>query len=418
MEAFFPIDNSFFKITFEGDSGTVNISEDVISFSVTEEIHKMTTGSLVLRDPYHIYTRQLKNGKIFNLTWGYKNESINTLLSLQKNPLEITGSSIRTALRGYIQSPGGAGGQDGVLTYNCNFYGAEMKSNLHDTVWHRTGVKQTVIFDAFFKLGVTLPFVNFTQMNDTLTENNAVMQNETHFRFLNRLAFEWRCTFRLGYTLTGQLAGLFVDNNQIDGSTALQFQKLVTGGVAGSSKLFEYGVNSAYPNVINYTWKHNIGHSGLGDGNRIEIINGKSIITNYTVENQEVRISRLSEVRLKEYIKTHPDQKDLRRDIIAANSFTSKIGDTTVGYFFDDPIISTAPQGLGYSANIQTIGDPLFTCPMRADFGNGFPDFYKNDLGGLNKFFIKKVTHNISSNGYKCNLIVADAITGFGSFIT
>jgi len=417
METIFPIDNSFFKITFQGEKGNVNISEDVINFSVTEEIHRMTKGSLTLRDPYGIYSRHLKNGKTFSLNWGYKNESISTISSLQKNPLEITGNSIRTALRGYIQSPGGSGGQNGVLTYNCNFYGAEMKSNLHDTEWYRTGTKETAVASALLKLGVSVPFISFVQGKEVLTESNAVMQNETTFKFLNRLAFEWRCIFRLGWSLTGALVGLFVDNNQIDGSSSLAFQKLVTGGTAGSSKLFEYGVNSTYPNVMNYTWKHNIGDSGLGDGNRIEIINGKSIITNYTVEDQNVTISRLDEALLKEYIRTHPDQKELTRDVILASSFTSKIGDTTVGAFFDKIATVTAPQGLGYSCNIKTIGDPLFTCPMKANFGNGFPDFYKNDFGGLNKFFIKKVAHNIDSNGYKCNLEIADAITGFGSFV-
>lgn len=417
MEAFFPLDNSFFKIDFEGNTGTISMTEDVISFSVTEEIQRMTTGSITLRDPYNVYSGELRNGKKFNLTWGYKNKSINSLLALKKNPLEITGSSIRPKLIGYIQSPGGGGAQNGELTYNCNFYGAEVESNFRNIVWYRTGTKETVILDAFTQLGVVAPFVNFAQMSETLTENNAVMQNETTYKFLNRLALEWRCVFKLSYSVSGQLIGLFVDNNKLDGATAQSFQKLTTGGLTGSSKLFEYGVNSIYPNVINYTWKHNLGDSGLGDGNRIEIINGKSVITNYTVVDQNVVISKLNEVRLKEFIRTHPELKGLTRDIIAANSYTSKIGDLTVKDFFDTITTKTAPQGLGYSANIQTIGDPLFTCPMKATFGNGFPDFFKSDLSGINKFYIKKVTHNIDTNGYKCNLEIADSITAFGSFV-
>lgn len=418
METFFPIDNSFFSIIFEGDTGDINISTDVISFSVTEEIQRMTKGSIALRDPYGIYSRYLKNGKTFKLSWGYKRRGVDLSLALQKNPSEMTGISVRPSLVCYIQSPGGGGDQRGVLTYNCNFYGAEVESNLYNTKWYRNGTKQTVILDAFTSLGVTTPFVNFTQMKENLTENNAVLQNETTYKFLNRLAFEWRCVFRLAYSVSGQLIGLFVDNNQIDGITAQNFQKAVTGGTTGNSKLFEYGINSTYPNVISYTWKHNIGDSGLGDGNRIELINGKPVVFNYTVENQTVTIQKLDESRLKEYIRTHPDLKGLTIDIVVASSLTSKIGDTTVGAFFDKVSIATAPQGLGYSCNVRTIGDPLFTATMKANFGNGFPDFFKNDFGGLNKFFIKKVNHTIDSNGYKCNLEIADAITAFGGFIT
>jgi hypothetical protein len=418
MEAFFPIDQSYFRITFEGDKGNVNVSKNVISFSVTEEIQKMTNGSITLRDPQNIYSRQLKNGKTFSLEWGYKKQTIDFSLAKEKNPSEITGGSVRTNLKGYIQSPGGGGANNGELTYNCNFYGAEMQSNLKDTIWHRAGTKKQVIQSIMGTLGAANTFIDFEQQFEQLGENNAVLQNETPFRFLNRLAFEWRCVFKLGYTVSGNLIGLFIDNNKIDGSLSQNFQKLVNGGTTGSTKLFEYGIGSLYPNVIAYTWKHNIGDSGYGDGNKIEIINGKTVITNYTVENETVKISKLNEGRLREYIKNNPEQKDLLKDIVAANSLQSKIGDTTVGHFFDDPETKTAPQGLGYSVSLQVIGDPLFTCPMKATMGNGFPDMFKNDVGGLNKFFIKKVTHTINASGYKCSLEIADVITTFGGFVT
>jgi len=417
MEAFFPTDQSFFKINFVGDTNNIDISKDVISFSITEEIQKMITGSITLKDSYNIYSRQLKNGKNFSLNWGYKKGNINIEKALLKNPTEITGTNIRTNLKAYIQSPGGSGSQNGELIYNCNFYGADIKSNLKDTIWHRTGTKRLVIESSLLKLGVTELYVDFIQQNEQLGENNAVLQNETTFRFINRLAFEWRCLFKIGYDLKGNLIGLFVDNNKVDSGVSLLFQKKIIGGTTGSSKLFEYGINSFYPNVIAYTWKHNIGDSGLGDGNRIEIINGKSVITNYTVEDQIVKISRLNESRIKKYIEDNPERKDLIKDIIVANNLDSKIGDTTVAYFFDQIETTTAPQGLGYSANIQVLGDPLLTCPMKAILGNGFPDFFKNDLGGLNKFYIKKVTHNIDSNGYKCQIEIADVITTFGGFV-
>jgi hypothetical protein len=418
MEAFFPIDNSFFKIVFDGLGDKVNISEDVIQFSVTEELHKMITGTITLKDSYHIYSRHLKNGRTFTLSWGYKKRGVPVEEALKKNPEEITGNIVRTNLKCFIQSPSGGGTQNGVVTYNCSFYGSEMKSNLHETQWFRTGTKKIVINTALAKLGVSIPFIDFNTQTEQLGETNAVMQNETTFKFLNRLASEWRCSFKTGHTVTGQLAGLFIDNTKIDGVKSLEFQKATTGANKGKSKLFEYGINSTYPNVINYTWKHHIGDSGMGDGNRIDIINGKEVITNYTVEDQVVTISRLSEAKLKEYIKTHPDQKDLLRDIIKANAFTDKIGDTTVGYFFDFVETTTAPQGLGYSTTVQVLGDPLLTSPMKATLGNGFPDFFKNDLGGLNKFFIQKITHNINSKGYQATLEIADAITAFGSFVS
>jgi len=142
MKAFFPVDQSFFIVNFEGDSGDINISEDVISFTVTEEIQKMILGTLVLHDPYQIYSRQLKNGKIFKLSWGYKKGGIDLSKALIKNPEELTGNSIRTNIRGYIQSPGGNAAANGEVIYNCNFYGVELKSNLKDVVWYREGTKR------------------------------------------------------------------------------------------------------------------------------------------------------------------------------------------------------------------------------------------------------------------------------------
>lgn len=418
MNAFFPIDNSFFSIIFEGDTGAIDVSKDVINFSLTEEIQKMITGQITLLDDYNIYSRILKNGKTFIINFGYKKRGIDPKVALLSNPDELSGDIIRRGLRCYIQSPGGTGASNGKLTYTCNFYGAEFQSNLQDTIWFRIGTKQTVILETFTKLGIQVPFVFFEQGFDQLTDDNAVLQNETPFKFLVRLAFEWRCVFKTGYTPSGQLAGLFVDNKSIDSAVAKNFQKLVTGGTTGSSKVFEYGVKSKYPNVISYSWKHNIGESGLGDGNRIEIINGKTVITNFTVEDQVVIISKLNEGRLQKYIKENPDQKGLLNDIIASNSLDSKIGDTTVRYFFDQVETTTAPQGLGYSANLNVIGDPLLSPTILVKFGNGFPDMFKNDFGGLNKFFIKKVVHSIDQNGYKSSVEVADIITTFGGFVT
>lgn len=417
MENFFPIDNSFFNIKFDGEDGEIDITRNVESISVTEEIQKMTTGTIKINDPFGIYSRQLKNGKTFTLEWGYKKRGID--FNDEANDDELTGNRIRRGLRCFIQSPGGEG-SNGKLTYSCNFYSEEFKANLKDTVWYRDGTKKQVVEDAFETLGVETAnqYIDFEIQDDQLGVDNAVLQNETTFKFLVRLAFEWRCLFKIGYNQSGDLIGLFIDNSKINDDKAKDFQKEVTGGDTGSTKVFEYGVNSKYPNVISYSWKHNIGDSGLGDGNRIEIINGKTVITNYTVEDQIVKISKLNEARLKQYIKNNPDQKDLLSDIIRANDLDSKIGETTVSYFFDVVETTTAPQGLGYSADLLIIGDVLMSPTIQVKFGNGFPDMFKNNFDGLNKFYIKRVTHNINNQGYKAQVQIADVITTFGGFVT
>jgi len=418
MDKFFPIDNSFFSVKFDGEDGEIDVTQNIEKISVTEEIQKMTTGSIQIHDPYNIYSRHFKNGKTFTLEWGYKKKGID--FDANTNDDELTGNRIRRGLRCFIQSPSGGGDNNGKISYSCNFFSEEFKSNLKDTIWYRDGTRKQVIEDALEVLGVNKnnQYIDFEIQDDQLGVDNAVLQNETTYKFLVRLAFEWRTIFSISHNQEGDLIGLFVDNAKINDNKAKDFQKESTGGDKGSTKLFEYGVNSSYPNVISYTWRHNIGDSGLGDGNRIEIIDGKTVITNYTVEDETVTISKLNEARLKQYIKDNPDQKDLLSDIVKANNLDSKIGDTTVRYFFDAVDTSTAPQGLGYSADLNIIGDVLMHPTIQVKFGNGFPDFFKNDFDGLNKFYIKKVSHSIDINGYKSSVQVADVITTFGGFVT
>jgi hypothetical protein len=80
--------------------------------------------------------------------------------------------------------------------------------------------------------------------------------------------------------------------------------------------------------------------------------------------------------------------------------------------YFEPCNETTAPQGMGLSAQLECIGNPLFTCPARAKLGVGFPDFFHTRKGLT--FYQTRVSHKISRQGYTCSVQIADAFTVSG----
>jgi hypothetical protein len=414
MEAVFQTDSSFFNIIL---SNGTNITNDVINFEIIESIGEITRGNISLYDPYHIYSSQyLPTGTEFFLQWGYKkrNESIDILLN---NPLEMTTTGQRKGLRSVIISPSGSGTNNGAVTYNCSFYAYEFLSQLQNIKVFDVGTKGTVIQQVLLNMNIASSVIDFKIQNEKLTSNTYVRQNESDFAFLVRLAYEWRCIFKLGYTEAGLLTALFVDNEKISDQKTISWVRSTNGAIVGSNKKLEYGIGTM-ANTISYSWSKNVGESGQGDGVNLQIINGETIITRTVVEDQAVKTLKLNQNRLKKFIEEHSENtEDITKQVFSATNLASRIGNTTVRYFFDEIESKTAPQGYGYSIQCEMIGDVTLAPPVEIRFGDGFPSELQDGNQGLTSFYIKTATHTLNADGYRTVIDIGDNVNITSSFI-
>lgn len=417
METIYNQDSFFIDITVSETQRKIN--NDVISLSVTEEMSKMITGTITFLDNEDYYAKEFRAGIKFVLSWGYKkrNETLTSVAVRTINVTEMTGLNVRRGLQCMVVNEGGKADSGGQKTYACKFYGAEFGSNIFDAKVYSSGSKRTCIQDAMTFLGCQTTFIKFNNENVQLNSNNAVRQNEKYFKFLVRLAKEWRCIFKMGYTQTGQLIGMFVDNNQIGSGQVNNFIQSITGAV-GSTKLLEFGVGSINPNVSAYDWQHHVGESGQGDHVTISIINGQAVTTRYITEDKKVYVLKLKEDRLKEFLENHSDDAmSILANVMKAKSMDAEVWNKkTIKDFFSAEMIGTAPQGFGFTVNCQMIGDPAMSPPVEIVCGNGFSPQLQEKMP-MNKLYCKKVSHTLSGQGYKMNVEVADAITIFGSFV-
>lgn len=415
MEAIFNQDSSYFKISL---SDGTEISTDVVSFEFTEEIGMMTKGSITLYDMQDFYGSTFLNNPNFTLEFGYKTRNVNKSQAqqLSKNPKELLNTGIRTNIKCIGITPSWQYSNDGRKLFTISFYGQFFKSNLTEQTVSYQGTRTLVIQEAMTKLGVTVFNIDLGRQKKNLGANTYVRQTETTFRFLVRLAYEWHCVFQMGYNSAGLLAGMFVDQEKIGTESVASFNAALVGSVGGS-KLLEYGIGSTLPNVITCNIQKHVGNSGQGDGTIINVINGQVVPTTYVTETQFVEVLILDEAELKRFIGEHQDQeKQIIKQVLGANNIDSTILDRTIRSFFKKTNFSTAPQGFGYSADIQMIGDPTLIPTIEIFFGHGFTKALQ-PKDKLNKFYLSKATHKMSSQGYFTNITVGDSITVNQSFI-
>ena len=165
MEIVFNEDSSFFEIESEdlkaGASTkrdkkvTAIIEDDVISFTVNEELGKLTRGSLLMRDEYDVYSRIFRNGMRLNLTWGYKRFSPGLINGSRGN------RSIRTGLKCVIQQPSGGGDANAEKTYSVTFYGSDILAEKKHEIT-TAGTKFLLITKLMYILDIRfhLPFLH------------------------------------------------------------------------------------------------------------------------------------------------------------------------------------------------------------------------------------------------------------------
>lgn len=417
MEVLFNQDCSYFNINLLGG---LNASGDVISMQIDEEVQQFVKGSISFLDPAYKYTKDFRPGVKFQINWGYKNRNSNIALMnlLQKNPQELTTQGIRRGQNCIVTTPSWSCNDKGQTIYTCGFMGGEYENNTGRRKVYISGTKKDVIEQVFNNLGVINPSIDFETMTDNLSTENYQLQNQTDFKFLLQLSYEWRCTFKIGYDQSGQLTGIFADNIKVTNDITQSFIKNLTGGV-GSTKYIEYGIGTSNPNVINWSGKQHIGDNGMGDGVRIDIIDGKPVFTKYVVEGGVVKAYKLDEQKIKEFAESHSqNETGIMNNALKATNLEATVWETTkVKDFFTPEMISTAPQGLGYSGTIEMLGDTGMTPYIELKFGKGFPPPL-TDPKEITKFICKKVSHKLDANGYKMSVGFADLITSFkGSMI-
>lgn len=381
-------------------------NEDVMSLEITEEMGRMITGSLVLNDPYHKYSRILRDYSKLQITWGYYSPDLSpfSLIQLSKNPTEFSNVAAKRTILARVLSPSGGGSSNGQVTYNCQFQSfVEIGQNNQTKLWY-VGTKELLVREvALSMMKIPLMFVNFKRGNEKVTPDAGIrMDNESPFRFLHRKAHEWGCSFSIGYTPTGVPALMFVDPDKVQTCGFLN----VVLGAAGNSNLFEY--MSGTRNVIDYTWRKT--NSG-GDNVQVNYVNGKPEYIYSKAEDEKVTYWKLDFDAIKRYY------KDRKQNISDLTAFTKKMLETddfnefVKRRFFVPATSTTAPQGSGYEASLNTLGNPLFTAGNKATFGEGFPSRMRQTGKSPIKFFMRKVTHSINRESYKNAIDVVDAYT-------
>jgi hypothetical protein len=398
------------------------LSDRVISLSITEQFGQMTTGTILITDPYHVYSRILRNGMRLNITWGFKKWSKDPreLMVTRQKPNELSGDAERHGLNAVIQTPSGAGDQQGQVTYSATFYSSEVLTGRHVKVF-TSGTRADAVKDVLKQLGVKDENmeVNFSSGSVKLGSRGVLIQEESSYRFLARMAYEWRVLFRTSFNKKGELMALFTDWDKVGTS---KFAAKVVGG-KGSLRTLDYKGGSN--NVISYTWSENIGENGTGDGVRLTMINGQIVAQRYVAETETITTWEFKPEKMRKELEKKgniADKTELTLNWLSRKTFKE------IEPYFEPRSQSTAPQGFGYKMNVKMLGDPLMTPPLELVLGEGFPDrlrqtdktLKKNttaSLKDLTKFYLSKATHTIDRNGYQMDIEIGDALTVFGGFV-
>ena len=402
-------DSSFFEIKLlNTDVGENVYAEDVVSLNVTEEMDKMTLGTLRLRDRDHLYSRVMRTGVLAEIAWGYKKWDLD--LGAVEGTDVFSRVLERRGLRVAILNPGGSGGSDGAVYYNCRFMSIDIVG-LQDHVVHSGGTKGSLITKVMNKIGVTNTDVRFARMNDPANAR----QWETDFQFLSRKAREWRTLFRIGRDPNGDMIGLFMDPEHLPNS------KLAADMAGGSLDLYYNAGDKS--NVLDYNWQNHEGENGAGDNVQMVMLNGEITFLRYTIENDKVRTWALSMTKIREAFDERDlggfagieSQAQLVQEVYEAKDFE----DWRIKRFFDPIDQSTAPNGLGYTLNVHMLGNPAAAPPGIPTLRQGFPDRLRprgrqggGDLVQVNNlFYLRKATHRIDRTGYFTDLEIVDVYT-------
>ena len=403
-------DSSFFNIdTVPPSKIKEGFNDRIMSFSITEEMQTIFNGSLQLYDPYFsAIDKVLRMGKQITIEWGYKkpDTSLLALFSRKSNPTEIIGPFSRGGLKAYVQNVSGGGSSSGEVTYSCNFFGSTWNTG-GNRMAYQTGTKSTMIRTVLARMQI-LPqnmYVNFKNGNDILTTKNQLLQCESDFAFLRRMAMYHNTQFSIAHGKAGVYA-LFADWNTPD---TQNFAGMVGNGV-GSSITLDYKDGS--PNVESYSFQQSAGDQ-CGDNAQIMMINGQCVVKRFKANEGKVTDYKLNMDKIQKDVRAKNAKGGLQAFVAGLMADDSIESLFKKGYFTMGTS-TTAPQGYGWQIKVRMLGNALVTAPMKVFFGKGFPSIISG--GGLSggrptNFWVRAVTHTVDQNGYKMDLDIVDSLT-------
>ena len=195
-------DSFFWELTSTDTDVDVIASNKVISASVTEEMGAMDSCVINMLDPNCIYSRIFRNGSSFKFGWG---DLIN-----RRSPIEFL-----------INSPSGSADVNGQITYNMR--GQSMGDMVTNRKYYSEGTKGLIVRSTLLRMGIVDVEIDFSRMNEVINNDSKIAQYESDFRFLARLADEWRCVFKIGTTKIGTTCAVFCEPFKL---RTLQFEAL------------------------------------------------------------------------------------------------------------------------------------------------------------------------------------------------
>lgn len=350
------------------------INEDrIIQATVTEAMGKMDTCTISMLDPNAIYSRIFRNGVEFEFGWG-------TLVDK------------RGAIKFLVNSPSGSGDANGQITFNMR--GQALGDEGTNRIYYNTGTKGEIVQQILHKMKIMDIEIDFERMFERVNNDSKIAQCESNFRFLARLADEWRCVFRIGVTKAGVKCAVFCEPAKLS-------YKLFQKKIVLTSCHLEYGGGLA--NVINYSWQDNSLDASQGSAMNVRFINGTLQYYRYIAKDEKVITYRLNEEAIQaewQAQESITDKAEFMKNIMKAKTYKE------VERFFIQDTITTAPQGSGVRVKVHMFGDINITAGQVATFGQGFPD----RLGAKDRtWYIESVTHSMGTNGYFCDLEIVDA---------
>ena len=395
-------DTSFFTVESPDTTlSDISFSKNLISLNIVEKMGSLPQGTLSFYDPKHYFSRVLRTGVRLIISWGYRNalDTPDSLIEQKLNFDEIKGNLVRRGFEGFVSSPTGKGGRDGVVTFDCNFSAYGFRGDEHSKLY-TVGNKASVISKAFDDIGISpvKRYIDFTLGNDIITADKYVRQDESTFAFLNRMAIEWQSFFHVAFSPDGEPVGIFIDKNKI-GSTSLPSWVLNASG--GSNAI---GWRGELSNVIEYKWTSNESESGVGSNVRLDIVDGQIQFRQYSAAEEKVITWRLDQKKIQDvYSDAAVDglnsQIQLTQELLSKNDFEQ------IKHFFTPVEQTTAPDGYGYRLNCEMIGNPLYIPGNLILVKNGFPD----RIGGSQStWYLHSVNHKIDRLGYNMSIEVVD----------
>lgn len=400
-------DRSWFDITLHPTKAPTDIlTNDVISFSFTEEMGKIDKASLTLLDRNSFYANKLKRYDTLRVSWG-------------RNIPRQTNIVPRDIIM-YVTNPAGSAGSDGVITFSCNLLAAGGITDYRNISYQgdpaptKMQIVQRVLTEQL-KIPANRQLIQFIQSIDTFTDGQGVQQSSNAFRFLVDRAADWNCYFRLGYDQKGRLWAFFTDTAGLEmiaqTLTAIPSTHLQYGLLNTRDSIREFNAqaplipaNKGLSNVISYQWSLEPSAGQRGDGVNVRIVQGGEIVLErFEVDTQSTVYWRLD---------TEKANAEMERQMATGNALDFVYNVVTkwqweqAKEFFVQVPSTTAPNGQGFRISASLLGDPVLTSGTVVSFGRGFP----NNIGAINRrWWIQKCTHKFGVDGYYTDIEVIDS---------